>query len=151
MSEKTALVLSIYPDGSIKDDSQDLKLSKASNPKAAEKYCKELVGLTNSSNKNPDSANLIARQSAGFIPMPIWSNIDDTIEQVMLSRASLHSLKKKGFTPGVHWVYLSGGKNGSVGWNVEAIKQWQIERTQEIAVDSLTKDIETYTEDLNNA
>lgn len=41
MPEKTAVVLSIYPDGSIKDDSQDLKLGKASSPKAAEKYCKE--------------------------------------------------------------------------------------------------------------
>ena len=82
--------------------------------------------------------------------MPNWSNIDETVEQVLLSKTSLYCLKNKGFTPGVHWVYLSGGKHGTVGWNIEAIKQWQIDQTKEAVASSLTKDVETYLEDKAN-
>ena len=48
-------------------------------------------------------------------------------------------------TPGEHWIYTNGEKNGPVRFNVPAIRQWQAAKTVE-AFNSAAA-IETYQEE----
>jgi len=71
---------------------------------------------------------------------PQWVGLDEACEQTGISATTLRKLAKTGDLPaGQAWVYLTGQMNAPIGWNVPAIKQWQIDRTKQIAADIKTK------------
>ena len=75
------------------------------------------------------------------------ASTDEASISTGISRSRLMAMKASGeLTAGKHWVYFSGKKNSPIGWDLEAIRLWQIEQAQEISNASLqaANDIETY-------
>ena len=78
---------------------------------------------------------------------PLWASTDEASTATGLSRSRLMAMKASGeLTAGKHWIYFSGKKNSPIGWDLDAIQLWQIEKAQEISNASLqaANDIETY-------
>ena len=64
----------------------------------------------------------------------IWHSVQETAEILGISVSNLWSLKERGeLKVGKHYVWLSGRKNGPVGWSVDAIHAWQIEQSIKIS------------------
>ncbi len=76
-----------------------------------------------------------------------WRKIQDAVNSSGISASQLRKLKaEESFTPGIEYCYLTGKKGGPVGWDLEAIENWQIKQSQLIA-DAPTKaasEIETF-------
>ena len=50
-----------------------------------------------------------------------------------ISPSSLWELKRtKGLEPGKHWIYVTGRTRSNVLFNVDKIRQWQIDMTKYI-------------------
>lgn len=61
----------------------------------------------------------------------LWASASEAAEVLGVSATRLRQLKASGdLLPGEHWVYLTGTQGGPVGWSVEQIRQWQIEKTK---------------------
>ncbi len=79
----------------------------------------------------------------------IWLGVAEASKCLGISQALLWNLKaKKVLKAGVHWIYVTGLKKSNVKWNVDAIRQWQIDETlkQEEAPVIAAKNIATYSE-----
>ena len=77
----------------------------------------------------------------------IWLGAAEASKNLGISQATLWNLKaKKVLKAGVHWLYVTGLKKSNVKWNVDAIRQWQIDETlkQEEAPINAAKKIATY-------
>lgn len=77
----------------------------------------------------------------------IWADIEEASKALGISPSRLRELQRAGeLRPGVHWVYRTGRARGPVGWDVDAIRGWQVETTQQIAEDEKRRldAIETY-------
>ena len=60
----------------------------------------------------------------------IWLGAAEASKNLGISQATLWNLKaKKVLKAGVHWLYVTGLKKSNVKWNVDAIRQWQIDKT----------------------
>ena len=76
-----------------------------------------------------------------------WASTDEVCAAIGIGKTRLKDLKASGeLIAGKHWVYKSGRKSSPIGWDLEAIRLWQIEQAQEISNASLqaANDIETY-------
>ena len=61
----------------------------------------------------------------------IWLGAAEASKNLGISQATLWNLKaKKVLKAGVHWLYVTGLKKSNVKWNVDAIRQWQIDKTK---------------------
>ena len=77
-----------------------------------------------------------------------WFPTEEAIELLGLGRTNLLLLKDSDLIAGVHYVYVTGRKRGTLGWDVAAIQEWQIKKSQEIVNKSkkIANDVETYAE-----
>jgi len=75
-----------------------------------------------------------------------WFPTEEALELLGLGRTNLLMLKENDLIAGVHYVYVTGKRRGTIGWDVAAIQEWQIKKTQEIEDKSkkIANDIETY-------
>ncbi len=77
-----------------------------------------------------------------------WQGVAKTSELIGVSQSLLWELKNTNeFVAGEHWLYITGKPRSNVLWNVNAIRQWQIDKTKESenAPDDLAaKEIATY-------
>ena len=75
-----------------------------------------------------------------------WFTTEQAVELLGLGRTNLMFLKENDLEVGKHYVYVTGRRRGTIGWDVEAIQKWQIERSIEIEQKSkdIANDIETY-------
>ena len=63
-----------------------------------------------------------------------WRKIQVAASSSGISASQLRKLKaQESFTPGIEYCYLTGKKGGPVGWDPEAIENWQIKQSQLIA------------------
>lgn len=77
----------------------------------------------------------------------IWLGAAKASESLGISQATLWNLKsKKVLKAGIHWLYVTGLPKSNVKWNVEAIRQWQIDQTliQEEKNKKAAKNISTF-------
>jgi len=78
-----------------------------------------------------------------------WANAQQAAKALGLSATRLRQLQAaKKLVAGQHWVYLTGTAGGPVGWDVDAIAEWQREQTAAIAKrrEDNAAAIETYQE-----
>ena len=77
-----------------------------------------------------------------------WFPTEEAIELLGLGRTNLLLLKDSDLIAGVHYVYVTGRRRGTIGWDVAAIQEWQIKKSQEIVNKSkkIANDVETYAE-----
>ena len=77
-----------------------------------------------------------------------WQGVAKASELIGVSQSLLWELKGSNeFIAGVHWLYITGKPKSNVLWNVNAIRQWQIDKTKEsenIPDDIAAKEIATY-------
>ena len=75
-----------------------------------------------------------------------WFPTEEALELLGLGRTNLLMLKENDLIAGVHYVYVTGKRRGTIGWDVAAIQEWQIKKSQEIVDKSkkIANDIETY-------
>ena len=60
----------------------------------------------------------------------IWLGAAKASEELGISQATLWNLKsKKVLKAGNHWIYVTGLPKSNVLWNIESIRQWQIDET----------------------
>ena len=65
--------------------------------------------------------------------MDRYLKISDASKFLGISSSSLWELKrKKVFEPGKHWIYVTGKTRSNVLFNVDKIRQWQIDMTKYI-------------------
>ena len=77
----------------------------------------------------------------------IWQGAEKASKELGLSKATLWNLKsKKVLKAGSHWIYVTGLPKSNVLWNIESIRQWQIDETlrQESKDIKAAKNISTY-------
>ena len=61
-----------------------------------------------------------------------WLGVAQASQVLGISEATLWNLKNtNSFMAGLHWLYVTGKRKSNVKWNVDAIRQWQIEQTIE--------------------
>ena len=60
----------------------------------------------------------------------IWLGAAKASKELGISQATLWNLKsKKVLKAGTHWIYVTGLPKSNVLWNIESIRQWQIDET----------------------
>ena len=60
-----------------------------------------------------------------------WQGVAKASELIGVSQSLLWELKNSNeFIDGEHWLYVTDKSKSNVLWNVEAIWQWQIDRTK---------------------
>ena len=65
---------------------------------------------------------------------PIWASTEEVCSAVGIGRTRLMDLKASNeLLAGQHWVYLSGRRNSPLGWDLDAVRTWQVEKTKELA------------------
>lgn len=77
----------------------------------------------------------------------IWLGAAMASKDLGMSQATLWNLKsKKVLKAGIHWLYVTGLPKSNVKWNIEAIRQWQIDQTliQEEKNKKAAKNISTF-------
>ena len=77
----------------------------------------------------------------------IWLGAAEASKRLGISQATLWNLKsKKVLKAGMHWLYVTGLPKSNVKWNIETIRQWQIDETlkQEEAPIKAAKNISTF-------
>ena len=77
----------------------------------------------------------------------LWASTEELIAAIGIGRTRLMDLKSAGdLEAGKHWVYKSGRKSSPLGWDIDAVREWQREKAQAISNASLqaANDIETY-------
>ena len=62
----------------------------------------------------------------------VWTPVAEAAEQLHLGESTLRAMKRTELKAGVHWAWLTGRPNGPVGYNVDAIREWQREKTLEV-------------------
>jgi len=77
-----------------------------------------------------------------------WFSTEDACDLLGLGRTNLMMLKENDLIAGIHYVFVTGRKRGTLGWDVQAIQEWQIKKSQEIVNRSkqIANDVETYAE-----
>ena len=77
-----------------------------------------------------------------------WYTTEEAIDLLGVGRTNLMMLKDNDLTVGIHWVYTTGRKRGVLGWDVQEIQKWQIERSSLIAnqPNKVVAEVETYAE-----
>ncbi len=75
-----------------------------------------------------------------------WYSTEDACKYLGLGRTNLMMLKDNDLTVGVHYVFVTGRKRGTLGWDVAAIQQWQIQASKEIMnrPKKIVEQVETY-------
>ena len=79
-----------------------------------------------------------------------WATAQQAAKALGLSATRLRQLQAEGkLEAGEHWVYLTGTEGGPVGWDIQAISDWQRKQTAVIAKQRRNKaaPIETYQEE----
>ena len=62
-----------------------------------------------------------------------WVGIEDASKAVSISPTTLRQLQRSGdLTAGNCWVWLTGTSGGPIGWNIDGIKAWQVQRTKDL-------------------
>ena len=62
-----------------------------------------------------------------------WVGIEAAAEAVSISPTTLRQLQRSGeLPPGEAWVWLTGTAGGPIGWNIDRIKSWQVQRTKDL-------------------
>ena len=82
-----------------------------------------------------------------MITQPLWASTDEVCAAIGIGRTRLMDLKASNeLVAGKHWVYKSGRKSSPLGWDLEAIKNWQRQKAQEISNAPLkaAEEIESY-------
>ena len=77
-----------------------------------------------------------------------WFPTEEACELLGLGRTNLMMLKESDLIAGIHYVFVTGKRRGTIGWGVKAIQEWQIKKSQEIANKSkkIANSVETYAE-----
>ena len=77
-----------------------------------------------------------------------WFPTEEACELLGLGRTNLMMLKESDLIAGIHYVFVTGKRRGTIGWDVAAIQEWQIKKSQEIVNKSkkIANDVETYAE-----
>ena len=81
-----------------------------------------------------------------------WASAQQAAKALGLSATRLRQLQAEGkLIAGEHWVYLTGTEGGPVGWDIQAIAEWQRKQTAFIAKQRKNKAsaIETYEQESN--
>ena len=64
---------------------------------------------------------------------PIWVPTEAINQRLGLSRTTLDRLRAEGqLVAGTHWCWLSGQRNGKIGWDLAAVEHWQRNRAVEL-------------------
>ncbi len=64
----------------------------------------------------------------------LWATTAQVCAACSISRTVLMTLKKTDhLIAGKHWVHPSGKRHSPIGWNLDAVKSWQIQRAEELA------------------
>ena len=64
----------------------------------------------------------------------LWSSTEEICAALGINRTRLMEIKAGNeLVPGREWVYCSGKKSGVLGWDLEAMRQWQREKTLQLA------------------
>ena len=62
---------------------------------------------------------------------PFWTRTKEVCIATGISRSCLLAMKASGeLIAGKHWVYLSGKMNSPIGWDLDEIRDWQIQQTK---------------------
>lgn len=81
-----------------------------------------------------DGDPLITSVPITMAAQKIWAHIEAVSEVLAISPSRLRELQRAGeLRPGLHWVYRTGRARVPVGCDVDAIRIWQVETTQQIA------------------
>ena len=59
-----------------------------------------------------------------------WFSTEDACDLLGLGRTNLMMLKENDLIAGIHYVFVTGRKRGTLGWDVQAIQEWQIKKSQ---------------------
>ena len=63
----------------------------------------------------------------------LWASTEEVCSAIGIGRTRLMDLKASGdLVAGKHWVYRSGRRNSPIGWDIDAIRDWQRIKSQEI-------------------
>jgi|TARA_X000001036_G_C20591816_1_gene771124 hypothetical protein len=63
----------------------------------------------------------------------LWASTEEVCNAIGIGRTRLMDLKASGdLVAGKHWVYRSGRRNSPIGWDIDAIRDWQRIKSQEI-------------------
>ena len=76
-----------------------------------------------------------------------WASTDEVCAAVGIGKTRIKDLKASGeLKAGKHWVYKSGRKGSPLGWDLEAVREWQRLQTERLANSSMesAKAIESY-------
>lgn len=77
----------------------------------------------------------------------LWASTEEVCSATGIGRTRLMDLKAAGdLTAGQHWVYLTGRKRSPLGWDLEAVCQWQRQKSVGLAKasDLAVAEIEDY-------
>ena len=67
---------------------------------------------------------------------PIWVSTAVAAKALNLGKTTLKELQRsERIKPGVHWAYLTGRRNGPVGWSIPAMAAWQCAATKKVVED----------------
>ena len=77
-----------------------------------------------------------------------WFPTEEACQLLGLGRTNLMMLKESDLIAGIHYVFVTGRRRGTIGWDVKAIQDWQIKKSQEIVNKSkkIANSVETYAE-----
>ncbi len=77
----------------------------------------------------------------------LWASTEEVCSAIGIGRTRLMDLKASGdLKAGKHWVYKSGRKSSPLGWDLEAVREWQREKAQQISEAPINsaEEIESY-------
>ena len=77
----------------------------------------------------------------------LWASTEEVCAAIGIGRTRLMDLKASGdLKAGKHWVYKSGRKSSPLGWDLEAVREWQRTKAQQISEAPIkaAEEIESY-------
>ena len=80
-------------------------------------------------------------------PNKFWASTAEACTALRIGRTRLMELKGAGdLIGGKHWVHPSGKPNTPIGWDLEAVREWQVEKAKELAeaAAQAAEEIETF-------
>ena len=64
----------------------------------------------------------------------LWASTEEVCSAIGIGRTRLMDLKASNeLVAGKHWVYKTGRKSSPLGWDLEAVRNWQRYKAQEIS------------------
>tara|TARA_R100000152_G_C6650549_1_gene92293 strand:+ start:284 stop:673 length:390 start_codon:yes stop_codon:yes gene_type:complete len=62
---------------------------------------------------------------------PFWTRTQEVCIATGISKSRLMEMKASGeLIAGKHWVYLTGKRSAPIGWDLDEIRDWQIQQTK---------------------